>query len=1194
MGVHRTARLSRIRPLRAVSAIEDPYPLRNLAMATVDRPRSKKQASARAPKERTKKSRAFRFGSLITLALLLVGLYLAPTIVARTPLGPWAVQSALGLDGTISFGSASLGWFSGAAADNIEIRDAQGEKVLEVASLTTDKSLLALAMNSSDLGPIQVERPIVHVVAGPTATNLERVFASLFSGQDVSNIKVQLQITDGVISIDDVPSSRQFQIEGLALDCTIADADQPLVLVASGTISDKRQPGNFKLELRSKRLAGSNQSPSGKVDCQTTDVPLEVLDPIMRRYIERATLSGRLSTRLAGAWGEMAEGGEASVRGESSVTNLVFASASLGADRIELDRVDIPCQIVQQGETIEIEKLAIQCELGQLTLSGSAKMSDLSEPKILAALAREEYKLDGHADLAQIARRLPQTLKIREDTEITSGQIDLSVISRREAAGMTWSGNIGAKQLAAQSGGRALTWSNPLAIQFETHEDKNGLVLDRAHCASSFLQIEAAGSIDDLNANATFDLARLTAELRQFSDLGGAQLAGRGQAQLAWKRGENNRFTSAAQFQSQGFQFTAAGGNAWKEDNLLAKLDLDGELQGQALNRVDRAELTVDAAGETLQARLSEPVSAPTSAAWPLECSWRGQLTNWPRRLETCAGITGWDLSGAGALQASLLCSAKSIDIAQAKAQFTQFRAWGHGCFIAEPAATLTGEGRWDVAKSRLDLAQATIAAGPTLATVSKAFVQATSAGWAIEGATAKIGADLAQWYCWRHDPRTAASLQVAGRHDAQADLKHDSGITTCRADGKIDQLQLVDLTRPTKPGAAPAVWRERQITWNASGNYVHETQLVTLEKIQLASDALRAGAAGAIPLAEQGGQVDLKGTIEYDWNQLAPLWRPYVGPNVQVAGRQSRAFSMQGRLTGSPTDSQSWKQVTGEAAIGWTGMDIAGMRVGPGEVAARLNDGQVQGQPMDVHVSEGRFTFTPFVRLNPAPAELLISRGPLLTDVHLSPEMCARGLKFVAPILAESTVAEGRFSISLDGGRIPLADPAAGDTSGRMTMKAQVKSGPVAQEFMVLLNEITSVLQRGTLVQKNDQANALLSIDTSEIEFRLVDRRVYHRGLKFMAGTLPITTHGSVGLDETLAIVAEVPIQAKLLGRDLSLGALEGQTLQIPIQGTLKKPKLDHRIVEKLTGQFLQNATRGLLLEGLNKQLDRLLPPQQ
>jgi hypothetical protein len=205
---------------------------------------------------------------------------------------------------------------------------------------------------------------------------------------------------------------------------------------------------------------------------------------------------------------------------------------------------------------------------------------------------------------------------------------------------------------------------------------------------------------------------------------------------------------------------------------------------------------------------------------------------------------------------------------------------------------------------------------------------------------------------------------------------------------------------------------------------------------------------------------------------------------------------------------------------------------------------------------------------------------------------MCARGFKYVTPMLAEATVAEGRFSMSLDGGRVPLGDPGAGDLSGKMAMKANVKAGPVGQEFMLLINEITSVLQRGALVTRNDQTSALVSVDSSNIEFRMVNRRVYHRGFKFLVGTLPITTHGSVGMDETLSLVAEVPIQAKLLGRDLSLGALEGQTLQIPIEGTLGKPRLDHRIVQNLAGQLIENAARGVLLDGINKQLDRLLPP--
>jgi hypothetical protein len=161
------------------------------------------------------------------------------------------------------------------------------------------------------------------------------------------------------------------------------------------------------------------------------------------------------------------------------------------------------------------------------------------------------------------------------------------------------------------------------------------------------------------------------------------------------------------------------------------------------------------------------------------------------------------------------------------------------------------------------------------------------------------------------------------------------------------------------------------------------------------------------------------------------------------------------------------------------------------------------------------------------------------------------------------------------------------------MAIRAQVKPGPVAQEFMVLVNEISTVLRRGNLQPLNDQSGSLLSIDTADAEFRMVNHRVYHRNLKFVIGTLPITTHGSVGMDESLSMVAEVPIRANLLGRDLALGSLEGQSLQIPIGGTLKKPQLDRGVLRQLTGQVLQNVTRGVITDEVGKHLERLLPFQ-
>jgi translocation and assembly module TamB len=1164
-------------------------------MATVDLPRTKRHASsqlARLPAAK-KKSHAFRYGCLFMLGMLLAGTWFAPAIVAHTPLRQWIVRAALKLDSAVSLESVSLGWFSSVIAEKLEIRDATGNEVLEVDSLSTEKPLIGLLLDFADLGQVRVERPTLHIVCQDKETNIEQVFAALLSGPGNTRLAAQLEVSDGTILIDDVPTHRQFRIENVSLNCTIADANEAIILAVSGSLPHEQQPASFKVDLRTQGSANvATALANGKIDCASSALPLELFAPLVRRFVEQAQLSGRLSARLGGAWGQLAEGGETSVSGEALITELDFAAAALGTDHIQIDRVEVPCHIVQTGDLVQFEQLAIHCDLGNLSLAGSAKTSDFSAADKLSALAHENYELKANVDLARLAGLLRETLHIRAGTEITSGQVALVVASRQQPSGMSWTGHVDASHLGAQTEGRALTWENPLSIQFVTHEAQQGLVVDRAQCTSTFLQATAAGSIDDLTASANFDLARLVAELRQFSDLNNLQLAGNGQAQIVWKRVADNQFSAETQFQARNFQFLPADGRAWTEEQILVKLDVGGQLQGASVKSVERAVLAIDAGNEHLEAQLQEAVVEPMAAIWPIQCSWRGQMDPWAPRLEACLGIAGWDLRGAGTVEATVRCSSKALDVEQAKADFAQFQAWGHDWFISEPAVVATIEGHWDIAKSRIDVPQARFAVGNTVALVNHAVVQSTADGWAIDGGTAELEAELANLYRWRHDPRMPAVWQMGGKLTAEAQLKYDSGATTGRLDGTIHQLRVVDLARSADP-AAPAVWQEPQVQLSARGTYQHHLEQLQIEKIQLASEALRCDVSGTAPLSAQGGDLDLKGTVQYDWDGLAPLWRPYVGPGVQISGRQIRALAVHGRLSGSPTDSQSWRQVTGDAALGWTGMDIYGLRVAQGDVACTLADGQLRAQPIDVAVSEGRFTFAPLVRLSPAPAQLLIARGPLLTDIHLSPELCARGLKFVAPILAESTVAEGRFSITMDGGFIPLADPGGGDASGHMAIQAQARPGPLAQEFTMLIGELTTLLRQGILPKLNGQSGSLLSINDSEIDFRLVQRRVYHRGLTFMVGAMPITTHGSVGFDESLSIVAEIPIQATFLGFDLSLGALEGQTLRIPIEGTLQKPKLDRSGLQQLAGKLLQNTARGALLNEVNKQFERLLPVQ-
>ena len=134
-----------------------------------------------------------------------------------------------------------------------------------------------------------------------------------------------------------------------------------------------------------------------------------------------------------------------------------------------------PCHLVFKNDEIVIEQLAINSELGNFALTGSVKTSDLVAERPYLALVHENYTIKGQLELAPLARMLERTLGVRQGTDITGGQIVLSVSGQQRPEGMSWSGQVDASHLAAEANGRQIIWENPLSIQFSSHESADGL-----------------------------------------------------------------------------------------------------------------------------------------------------------------------------------------------------------------------------------------------------------------------------------------------------------------------------------------------------------------------------------------------------------------------------------------------------------------------------------------------------------------------------------------------------------------------------------------------------------------------------------------------------------------------------------------------------------------------------------------------
>jgi hypothetical protein len=113
-----------------------------------------------------------------------------------------------------------------------------------------------------------------------------------------------------------------------------------------------------------------------------------------------------------------------------------------------------------------------------------------------------------------------------------------------------------------------------------------------------------------------------------------------------------------------------------------------------------------------------------------------------------------------------------------------------------------------------------------------------------------------------------------------------------------------------------------------------------------------------------------------------------------------------------------------------------------------------------------------------------------------------------------------------------------------------------------------------------------------SVVPFRLVEGRVYHRDLELVFPDLTIRTHGSVGLDQTLSIMAEMPVPPKWLGNNPLGASLKNQTIRLPIGGTLSQPQIDRRALAQVSAEFVRGSAGNLLRDTLNKQFDRLFNP--
>ena len=1158
------------------------------------------------------------------LLLLFVGLLAAvPTILSKTSLRDSLIAGQLPSGWSLASEQASLGWMSGQTLSGVTLSDADGKPMLTIESVKLSKPLLSLAMNPKDLGKLEIVRPVATLETHPNGSNWEDFLLALEeekekqkepeSQPDSSKHKtrIEVEIVDGIVRGSDRTTGKKWLLDAANVSAIVGDTTQATGSAQLAT-QQPMQQGQMKFHWQSGHWQPGHWQP-GKNEGQQIELlaerlPLGPIAPWLARVVPGSQLGGVLSADAQLSWRvDPQHGLQLQSTGRLESRQLDWSADMLQGDRLRWQQVAVPWKLHMAGDALTIEQLSVDSDWVKLDATGSLTLAELQAIS-LANLPKQTTKISGSVDVAQLATMLPQTLQLREGVRIDAGKLEFEAgghdegnrEGKPEGERFVWEAAMTLQNVAGTDGQRQIRWQEPVEATVRLRETATRPQVEQMTLNAPFAQADLQTKQEAIEGSFELDLEKLSQELTQFVDMQSWQLRGLGEGTFAVRRQENQQFAAEANVDLTDLHVAVAGRNVWAEPRLHVELQATGTEKELSPLAITSGKIVMRGPRDHLEAELLGPVDLKTpSQNWHMQIDGNGPMGLWAGRLRPGLATIPQHVEGEAHFFAKIQITPETIQVLESKGSVVGLHVASDTLTIDEPRVEFAGDLHWDRQTGSLqmremqllgstfsfrsrDLAIALAGQGPSMARGNIAFradlERLSSMVGLVGGGLA--GQSASTW------PRGTAvgQLQLASTADQ---VQADFGV-------KIEQLELARTAAEGGGvyGRPEIVWTEPQLEVTGVAKYAVAADRVQLDNLQVNGQTLQLNSSVSIERMSTEGLLQASGLVEYDAEELAKLVASYAGQGVQVQGDRQVRFQMSGPLFDDTALGMERWNATAEA--GWSSAGAYGLLLGGGRLQGTLSEGQLRIEPLDIGVGQqGRLTAQPLVRLTPGAELLALAPGPLVMNVDISQEVSETMLKYVAPILAGATRAEGKFSIDLVQAEVPYAHPEQAQIEGRLTAhRLRVSPGPMTEQLVTLVRQIESLTKRKQFLQaatSSSRNKSFLTMADQQVDFKVIEGRVYHRNLEFLIDDVPVRSSGSVGFDQTLALEIEVPIQSKWIEREPALRGLAGQSLKIPVYGTFQKPKINERAVADLSRQLLQGAASQAIGDELNKQFNKL-----
>lgn len=1139
--------------------------------------------------------------------------YFLPAILLQTPLKQSAINWALSdFDGQVQVDSVSAGWFSAATLEGITATDSQGQPLLEIQRVTTNKSLVGFMTDSAEMGTVEIQSPTVHLQLRPDGSNLEDALANYLQPTDdpASPLPhVKLNLVDGQVHLSSSSDEQTWLINNLNVNSEMAGEHEALNAEMAATIESSNHPeGGIRLNVQLDPGAQQILAQDGVAEIQADGFPVAVLIPLLQRWVGPCNAIGEVD---GDATLQFAGGGSSLAATLSRIELTQFGMVApryLQQDQVSLNRLVMDGRLELTGHGVQATKFEVESEVGQIKTNGEF---DLSQLATLTAgeIPKTQFSAHGEIDLAKVASMLPQTLALHQDLQVQSGTVSFDAATRTDGGTHRLIVDLGAANLTAQRGQQLLSWHQPLRLTARVGQTDQQWVLEQVRCESDFLQIEGKADRQVGTFVASGNLAQLQKNLSQFVDLAGVELAGNLAGEFGWSFRESSD-PGSTHFQERPVQIGGKfeitdpilqipGYSRWSAPKLSLVCNAAGKSSAEGVVRINGggAQAVVDR--EVFTARLATPIP-DLSQASSVVLNWnaKGRLDGWLAHIRSLMWAGDFDATGQVQAQGAANVSLDKIQVTEFDYSVADLTFDGYGAQFTESEVTGDGKLSYNLKNGLIYIPVLNLASSSIAARGSKIKMTVTD----VIDVTGNVGfrADVnrvSHWYGLSPDPD---SVNWFGTAEGNVELSNDPQFILGKLDGVINDLVAAQrVSTPTvSTEAIPARTVGHQSGWSEllRENQVQVTSLIGMaqdfnsfrfSELDMLASAVQVTGQGTIEDLAESWQTSISGVWNPDWEKVNGLLDAYTYKMLQLSGQGSQPFQVSGPIFGT-TDSAyaaAWlpPQLKMQTEFAWDSGLVAQLPMGPSKVEVDVDQSVVFLKTGTIPLVQGGVQVQPMIDLRQEDPVLVMEKGVVVDRINLSSEICRDYLKYVTPLVADATAAQGKLSVQLESVQVPIYQMEKSVARGTIQLhEGTIGAGPLAKQIFSSVAQVKQLLKPGSSL--GNQSMVWMDLGDQDIPFAVQDGRVYHKGIRLKIDDVVVLTEGFVALDQSINMTAQIPIPDEWIGDNQWLAGLRGQSIQIPISGTVSQPRLNTQAIQGLSRQLLQQ-TAGNAFNNLVKE---------